>query len=265
MRTLAVRLPALLLGAITAAYGATPFFLFDAAPIDPGVFPVLERYFQNMDFVGARLLDADANLRQKTDRAHQVELANGLDMVQAVVNKGCGAGSPGTIWYLSPPVGTAEAANPIGSIESAVRAIHASGCHQAGVIPTAQFWGYSAACYYDLAASPYQQVDWTQVDRLNIQGESFLKVGCKTGVTDYQKLVATVASYVRAKNPNIVVLAHVTFRVTPPAMMIQAITAMAGSVDGFLLAYPLYSEHLYCTAENLETVLKAFRPASGAF
>jgi hypothetical protein len=97
---------------------------------------------------------------------------------------------------------------------------------------------------------------------LNIQGESYLKAGCKTGVADYQKLVATVASYVRSKNPKIVVQAHVSFRVTPPAMMIQAIAAMAGSVDGFLLSYPLYSEHLYCTPENLETVLKAFRPAS---
>jgi hypothetical protein len=161
MRTLAVRLPALLLGAITAAHGATPFFLFDAAPIDPGVFPVLEKYFQNMDFVGARLIDADANLRQKIDRMHQVQLANGLDVVQATVNEGCGAGTSGTIWYLSPPIGTVEAANSVGSIESAVRTIHVSGCHQAGSIPTAQFWGYSGACEYNLAASPFQQVDRT--------------------------------------------------------------------------------------------------------
>ena len=55
-----------------------PSFIFDAAPIDHGVFPVLEKYFQSRDFVGARLLNADSNLRTKIDRTHQVQLANDL-------------------------------------------------------------------------------------------------------------------------------------------------------------------------------------------
>jgi hypothetical protein len=97
---------------------------------------------------------------------------------------------------------------------------------------------------------------------LEIQGESLLKPECETGIAEYQSLVATIARYVRAKNSKIAVYAHVTFRFTPPSPIVQWMTAMAEVVDGFLLSYPVYTEHIYCTAENLETVLKAFRSAA---
>lgn len=73
------------------------------------------------------------------------------------------------------------------------------------LVPGADFWGDAGTRVYNLAASPIQQLDWTLVDHLDIQGESFLKAACKTGVTDYQTYVATITSYVRAKDPKIAV------------------------------------------------------------
>src|SRR5215469_5327071 len=63
------------------------------------------KVFPKHGFRRARLLNADSNLRIKIDRTHQVQLANGLDMVEADLNEGCGAGSSGTIWYPMPPAG----------------------------------------------------------------------------------------------------------------------------------------------------------------
>jgi hypothetical protein len=81
-------------------------------------------------------------------------------------------------------------------------------------------------------------------------------------VQDYVGFVSSVANLVRSKNAKIAVTAHMSFRFTAPVTMIRAIQGLAGVVDSFLLAYPLNlaNEHKYCTAANLETVLRAFRP-----
>jgi hypothetical protein len=161
-------------------------------------------------------------------------------------------------------------ADPLGSIASAMQMIHAGGCDQAGILPYGQFWGAApmatATCQFNLGDSPYQQVNWAAIDRLDIQGEWLLSDECigKTSVGDYVRLVSTVAGYVRAKNPKIAVFAQISFRFTPPSTMIQAIQQMSGLVDGFLLAYPLNpaNEHKYCTAQNLESGLSAFRSSA---
>jgi hypothetical protein len=42
----------------------------------------------------------------------------------------------------------------------------------------------------------------------------------------------------------------------------RIVSIYATFVDGFLLSYPLYGDHVYCTADTLEMVLKAFRPTA---
>ena len=84
---------------------------------------------------------------------------------------------------------------------SALNLIHTSDCLQAGISPNAEFWGYKGPCTYDLASGAYQQVDWTQVDRVMIRGEGWLRAGCANGVQGYQKFMATVTDYLRARNP----------------------------------------------------------------
>jgi hypothetical protein len=261
MRNFAVLVSALVAGTITVAQAATPSFIFGAVA-DPNVYPVLDKYFRSTDFVAIRMIGADQHLSQLLDRAHQVDLADTIGRIQADLDLGCGAGSPGTIWY-QPAIAPDDLASSPNNIASAANRIHSSGCSLAGILPSAEFWGATGACQFNLAGSPYQQVDWTAIDRLDIQGEGMLSDSCigKTGVADYLKLVTTIAGYVRGQNPKIAVYAQLSFRSTPPPTIVQAIEAMTGVVDGFLLAYPLNPnmEHKYSTAQNLEAVLAAFR------
>ncbi|MCU1238680.1 MAG: hypothetical protein JWP63_6647 [Candidatus Solibacter sp.] len=239
------------------AHAATPTFFLDAPPTDRAVFPVIEKYLQPSDFISARDLAADLALRRIIDPSHQFELAKTLRLVQSEAAQPCTKTSPQTIWYH-----TLAGAPETPSIATALHTIHAANCHQAGIIPSAQFWGYSRVCEYNLAVSPYQQIDWTLVDRVIIQGEGFLNPACRTGIADYQKFLASIVAFVRARNPKIAVYAHASLRFTPPPLIIHGIQALSDQVDGFLLSYPRYGEHVYCTAENLEAVLKAFRPVA---
>jgi hypothetical protein len=247
-------------GAILAQ-AATPSFIFDAVA-DPQVYPVLDKYFRSSDFASVRMVKADQHLGQILDRDHQVDSAENVARIQEALSLGCGVGSPGTIMYQLES-GRYDLASAPRNIAGAVDQIRASGCHQAGILPSAEFWGYTGACQFNLAGSPYQQVDWTTIDRLDIQGEGMLSDACigKTGVADYVKFVSAIAGYVRGKNPKISVYAQLSFRGTPATTMIEAIHAMSTVVDGFLLSYPLNpnERHPYSTAQNLAAVLSAFR------
>ena len=238
------------------AWSAGPTFLFDSTPADRAVFPVLEKYLQSSDFISDRDMYADPTLHQKIDASHQFELTKSLAWIKQEASGPCSRNSPAALWFQ-----TLAGAPEVAEIAVAIRAIHA-GCHQAAILPSAQFWGYTELCNYNLAKSSYQQVDWAQVDRVIIQGEGWLNPACRTGIADYQKFLAEITTYLRARNPRIAVYGHASFRYTPASLMIQGIQSLAGLVDGFLLSYPLFGDHVYCTADNLETVLKAFRPAA---
>ena len=261
MRYTAVMVSTLFLGA-TGATPATPSFIFDAVG-DQAAYPVVSRYFQAADFANVRLAQVDPRLHQILDRTHQVILADSDGKLQKALELGCSPGSPGTILYQS----QWNADDPLGSlreITTAVSRIRSDGCHQSAILPSEQFWGSTGNCRFNLAGSPYQQIDWTTIDRLDIQSEWILAESCagQSTVDDYVRLISTVSSYIRAKNPRIAIYAQLSFRFTAPATMIEAIRTMSPLVDGFLLSYPLNQEleHKYCTAANLETVLSAFRP-----
>jgi hypothetical protein len=81
-------------------------------------------------------------------------------------------------------------------------------------------------------------------------------------VSNYVDLTRTVAAHIRAANPKIIVAAHLSLRNTPPAVAAKAYSSLSGIVDGFLIAYPIYSEHKYSTAPNLEAFLQAVRPTA---
>jgi hypothetical protein len=254
-------MPALVAATVAVANAAAPAFLFDAVA-DPNVYPVLDKYFRSEDFAGIRMLSADPHLGQILDRSHQVDLADSMARIEADLQLGCGAGSPGTILYQL-TVGPGELAAAPGAIAGAAGKIRSSGCHLVGILPSAEFWGHTAGCQFKLAASPYRQVDWTAIDRLDIQGEGMLSDACigTSSVQEYLQFVSTITAYVRGRNPRIAVYAQLSFRFTPAATMVRAIAAMSSVVDGFLLSYPLNPslEHKYSTAQNLQAVLGAFR------
>jgi hypothetical protein len=249
--------PGLALAAIAVAHAAGPAFMIDATPTDPNVLAIIAKYVTDSDFVRLRDLGADSALAAKVSASQRFDYYISLELVRAQVSRGCAGRPTGqAIWYYTPTEGP-EFRDVLGSVTSAVKSIHTSECLQAGISPSAEFWGYTGPCAYDLGSSAYQQVDWTQVDRVMIRGEGWLKAGCANGVAGYQKFMAAVTGYVRARNPRIRVYAHMSLRYTPPAMMVEAIRGLMSDVDGFSLGYPLYGEHVYCTPENLEAVLGA--------
>lgn len=255
MRMLAVS--GFALAAVAVAHAASTVFMIDATPTDPNVLAVIRQYVTDSDFVRLRDIGADPVLAAKVKPSQRFDDYRSLELVAAQVSRGCAGRPTGhTIWYYSPTEGP-EFRDVLGSVASAVKLIHTSECLQAGISPSAEFWGYTGPCAYDLESSTYRQVDWRQVDSVMIRGEGWLKAGCANGVAGYQKFMAAVTGYVRARNPRIQVYAHLSLRYTPPAMMVEAIRALMSAVDGFSLGYPLYGEHVYCTPENLEAVLSA--------
>jgi hypothetical protein len=240
---------------IAAAHAASPVFIIDATPTDPKVLAVIGKYVRDSDFVRLRDIGADPALAAKVRVPQRFDDYRSLELVRAQVSRGCAERPTDlTVWYYTPTEGP-EYLDVLGSVTSAVRLIHTSPCLQAGISSSAEFWGYKGPCAYDLESSPYKQVDWTQVDRVMIRGEGWLKAGCTNGVAGYQKFMAAVTGYVRSRNPRIQVYAHMSLRYTPPAMMVEGIRELTSNVDGFSLGYPLHGEHVYCTPENLEAVL----------
>jgi hypothetical protein len=251
-----------------AAYGADPFLIFaaDASYTDTATLPVLAKYISQPDFLGYRAVSKQPELRGMVPPAHLVQISSSLSDIQEKLQLGCGPNSPHVIFYqwgdpaYTPP---AEMADPLGSFARAAAMVHASGCHSFGFLPEGRFFG-ATHCALNLTVSPYRQVDWSTVDYLDLTGGGLIDDFCsdKTGIADYMKLAQTIVSYVRGKNPKIVIAAHLSFRNTPPATMVQAFQELSGTVDGFLLAYPIYSPQKYANASNLATFLSAVRPVS---
>jgi hypothetical protein len=191
---------------------------------------VLQKYFQNTDYLGTKTVANFPALRGVVTREHQVDFEPSIVRVQSSVGEGCGSGSAGTVFYQwgTSPTPPAEQADPLGSIRSAVAAIR-------GLALDPSLFGFQpGTCLYNLEAG-------VTIDALDIQGEALLSEGCvaQAGVKSYINLATAVAGYARARNPRIVIEAQVSFRFTPPSIMIDAVHRLSAIVDGFLLSYPL--------------------------
>lgn len=166
MRTLTIC--GLALTAIAVAHAASTVFMIDATPTDPSVLAVIRKYVTDSDFVRLRDIGADSVLAAKVKASQRFDDYRSLELVGAQVSRGCADRPTGqTIWYYTPTEGP-EFRDVLGSVTSAVKLIHTSECLKAGISPSAEFWGYKGPCTYDLGSSAYQQVDWTQVDRVMI-------------------------------------------------------------------------------------------------
>jgi hypothetical protein len=246
----------------SAAYAqaAAPFVMFpvDAAYKDTGTIPLTAKYISSGDFVGIDAALAVPALQKLVPPDHLMVLAPRLQDVQARASASCLEG-PGLIVYQQGR--GSEMANPIANLNTAAAAVKASGCRKFGFLPGGVFFGFTQ-CAVNLAASYYQQADWTKVDYLIISGGGLVNDFCagKTGAADYAAAAKTIAAYAREKNPEIVIVGHLSFRNAPAANMAQAASALTGIVDGFLLGYPIYGEHHYCDSADLQAFLSAIRP-----
>jgi hypothetical protein len=252
---------------VPSVYAAEPFLIFaaDAAYTDAAVVPVVAKYLSSPDYLGYRAVVDGPGLGGIVNPAHLVQISSSLSDIQQKIQLGCGPNTPHVIFYqwgdpsYTPPD---EMADLYGSLARAGATVHASGCQLFGFLPEGRFFG-ATHCALNLGASPYRQIDWTTIDYLDLTGGALIDDLCsgKTGIADYVKLAQTIVSYVRGKNPKIVIAAHLSFRNTPPATMAQAFQELSGIVDGFLLAYPIYSPQKYASPSNLEIFLSTVRPA----
>jgi hypothetical protein len=75
-------------------------------------------------------------------------------------------------------------------------------------------------------------------------------------------VMTTLARFVRARNPDIAVVAQVSFRDNSPALMREGIAAVADVVDGIYFSYPSREPDIpcnYCSPENLRALLDFLR------
>ena len=71
-----------------------------------------------------------------------------------------------------------------------------------------------------------------------------------------------MADYVRRRNPDIEVVAQLSFRDTPPDRMRTALALVAASLDGVFYSYPSTHPHTpcrYCSPRNLGELLSSLR------
>jgi hypothetical protein len=199
-------------------------------------------------------------MSQLVEPDHRVLLSPSLQDLAQNLARSQSDGSQNTVFYYQP----IDVPNPFAAIAQAAAMVHAQPGARFGVMPGAPFFGVTTACGFDTKSTAWRSLDWTRIDYLAIEGDSLLSDRCagKSTVKDYANLLATIAGYVREKNPRIVITAQLSFRHTAPATMIAAAPQLSGLVDGFFFSYPMNPamDRTYCTPQTLAAVLSALRP-----
>lgn len=161
-------------------------------------------------------------------------------------------------WSRTP---LAERDNPADSIADAAGIAHKAG-KRFGITPDGEYMGISR-CSFSLTRSIIPVLNWSQIDILNIQAQHLISnssCALKFGTSAYRSMVEKIASYVRRRNPRIVIWAEVSLRDSNPSTIIRAAQSVFGIVHGMNVSYPSSSDFMncrYCTPANLETVLRS--------
>lgn len=260
---------ALAVSSCTAGLAADPFFMFVAHRFDtPGedkaVGRVLTKYFTPRDYIGLEW-------RKVPELNSRIPVAHTFAIPGSVANCKRAAADPqiGLVmydvehWDATPKE---EQADPVPSVLKAAEAVREYPGKSFGITPDGQYIGIKAGkCELDNAANIVPRVDLTRLDVVQFQSQRLLGDKClkEDGARLYSELIVANAKAAKTRNPKILAVAQFSFRFTPPERMIEKIRELAGVVDGFYLAYPATALGIkcdYCSAENLERVLSAFRP-----
>jgi hypothetical protein len=209
--------------------------------------------------VAVDIYNSDPTIAQLTPRANTFLTRPSLAQLQ---NASTGNnGSPAMLqydiehWTQTP---ASEQADPVGSIEKAATIAHGAGL-KFGVSPDMNFmgWKYLGAnegCSFSMSAGIVPNIDWTNVDALNLQLERPANAACSPA-EDFSQMVTVVTeivAYVRSENPNAYITAGFSLAEEPPKTIIAAANAVRSSVNGFYVSYPGGG---YCSAANLATTL----------
>ena len=256
-----------LLGLCLPLQAADPFFSFamESSVFDQTTFPVVAKYFSPADYLGWKAMRKISELAGVIPMSHQIEFSYDIGGVQRSVQAACGPGAPGWIYYhwgVSGKTPANEMSDPAAAVSRAAALAHAGLCRRFGLVPEADFFG-AGECTAGTGAAPFQKIDWSVVDAVDITVGGLLRDSCPgdSRVENYVNATKSIAAFIRGRNRNIIITAHVSFDDTAPATMVAAGQALKGAVDGVWLAYPMNGlrERKYCSASNLEMVLSGLR------
>lgn len=232
---------------------------------------LFDRYFSHGDYARAESLRPDADVARRFRYALSTSLRvswKGEPGIQHWTRRGCGPRTPGTIVYdpeirpdWTPP---REVENLTASIRRAARLVGRTGCHRFGIAPgSLPFFGLDPhRCEVDLDAGVHDDdLPWRSIDLVDIQAQRLIGEHClaRNGLGTYRETVSYLAAFFRRANPNVEVLAQVSFRDAPAQTMAEAITAVAPHVDGVFFSYPTTNADIpcrYCRVEELAALLR---------
>lgn len=248
--------------------GPRPWFAFTSR--DDEALRVIERYFQRGDFLNINSARKTPELRQRIGKERLFRLSPDMKDVAEWAGKPCNDHNSASIimydieeWEAT---SREEKADVAGSVRKAGDVVRGSGCRTFGLVPSrAYLAGTQERCALGLGQLP-RNVQWRDVSVFVIQAQGLLQNDCvrKGGFETYRRFVADMTRIARAGNPDIIVLAEVSFNRGTPQNMVEAMEKTRSLVDGFYLAYPAEQERCrYCTPSDLEYVLSKFRRPVG--
>ena len=252
---------------VTAAAKA-PFFMFTTwrfatADETSAIGAVLRRHVYGDDYLGVNVVLQFPDLASRISRRHVYALPPNLAAVEHAAASRCGVGAGlivygGEHWQQTP---SDEQANMPKAIDRG-KAVVQTGCRDYGIAPDGQYIGISTrACRFDSGASILPAIDWTGITLFDIQAQRLLGADCigRAGVDAYVAAINSIASDVRARSSFPKIVAQLSFRLTTPDKMIDAIKQLSGIVGGFYIAYPnnVGPPCSHCSPANLDQVLQA--------
>jgi hypothetical protein len=248
--------------------GADPSFAF--ASRDSDALKVVSRYFKSKDYINVLVANDMPDFGKKINKKHRFKLSASLSAVSDWASRPCNdPASAGLIVYDIEPwkeTPASEQADITGSILRGAEIVKASGCRGYGLAPARAYLSSGPRECDAIPGNMNHQVNWKDIGLLVIQAQGLLLERCveKHGYKNYVKFVSDVTRIVKGRNPDIQVLAEVSFKRSTPDVISQAILETMSFVDGFYLAYPKGDACDACTPQVLEQVLANFRKPGGA-
>lgn len=226
---------------------------------------VINKYFKEGDYISTAVARKLPELGRRIGRQNQYKLAPSLAEVMELASRKCTSNhSAGIIiydneeWDATPK---SEKEDIVKSIARGAELVEGSRCWRFGIAPARVYLSKSRQKCYSNPGRLNHQIDWTGIGVLVIQAQGLLQEECveKNGVENYMKYVIGISEIAKLANPQITILAEVSFNRSRPDIIIQAIDHARYLVDGFYLAYPNLESCKFCTPENLEMVLSKYR------
>jgi hypothetical protein len=241
-----------------------PWFAF--ASRDEAGLEVVNRYFRRGDFLNVNAARKVKDLRERIGEDRIFRLSASLDDVAEWSRKPCNDRESAKLilydieeWEATP---AAERADVSGSMGRAADIVKGSGCRTYGIAPArAYLSGTDKQCEIGVGPVP-RNVQWRNVSVFVIQAQGLLRENCtrRAGIEAYRRFIGDMTALAKRANPNVIVLAEVSFNRSRPDVIVQAIDQTRSLVDGYYLAYPVEGEKCeYCTPRDLEFVLARYR------